>query len=137
MESFWPQVEAGPKISPDDLEIARLVNRTGKIVFSRTLDSVRETASWRNVKLRHKVDPVEIRRLKEMPGKDIWLGTSNLAVSFIKEDLIHEFRFMINPIIIGRGTRIFHEMSSRLNLELTETRKFDSGNVLLFYRPAK
>jgi dihydrofolate reductase len=97
MESFWPKAAVDPETSPDDREIARLINNTEKIVFSRTLEGVRETENWKNVKLRRKVDPVEIRRLKEMPGKDIWVGTSDLAVSFIKEDLIDEFRFMIKP----------------------------------------
>lgn len=135
MESFWPKMEADPKTSPDNLEIARLINRIEKIVFSRTLESVRETANWRNVKLRHKVDPAEIRRLKEMPGKDIWLGTSDLAMSFIKDDMIDEFRFMINPVIVGGGTRIFQGLENRLDLELNKTRKFQNGNVLMYYRP--
>ena len=134
MESFWPKAGADPKTSLDNLEIARLINRVEKIVFSRTLESVRETTNWRNVKLRHKVDPAEIRRLKEMPGKDIWAGTSNLPVSFIKEDLVNEFRFMINPVTVGGGTRVFEGLNCKLDLELTETRNFDSGNVLLYYR---
>jgi len=114
-----------------------LINNAEKIVFSRTLDSVRETENWKNVKVRRKVDPVEIRRLKEMPGKDIWVGTSDLALSFIKEDLIDEFRFMINPVVVGRGRRIFEGLNRKLDLELTESRKFDSGNVLLSYRPRR
>ena len=134
MEGFWPKAAVDPKTSPDNQEIARLINNIEKIVFSRTLDSVRETENWRNVKLRRKVDPVEIRRLKEMPGKDIWVGTSDLAVSFIKEGLIDEFRFMINPVVVGGGRRIFEGLNRKLDLELMESRNFASGNVLLYYR---
>jgi len=137
MEGFWPKAAVDPETSPDNQEIARLINNAEKIVFSRTLDSVRETENWRNVKLRRKVDPVEIRRLKEMPGRDIWVGTSDLAVSFIKEGLIDEFRFMINPVVVGGGRRIFERLNRKLNLELMESRKFDSGNVLLYYRPRR
>jgi dihydrofolate reductase len=137
MEGFWPKAAVDPGTSPDNREIARLINNAEKIVFSRTLDSVRETENWRNVKLRRKVDPVEIRRLKEMPGKDIWVGTSDLALSFIKEDLIDEFRFMINPVVVGGGRRIFEGLNRKLDLELTESRKFASGNVLLYYRPRR
>jgi dihydrofolate reductase len=135
MEGFWPKAAVDPETSPDNREIARLINNTEKIVFSRTLESVRETENWKNVKLRRKVDPVEIRRLKEMPGKDIWVGTSDLALSLIKEDLIDEFRFMINPVIVGGGTRIFQGLEHRLDLELTQTRRFQSGNTLMYYRP--
>jgi len=134
MEGFWPKAAVDPETSPDNQEIARLINNAEKIVFSRTLDSVRETENWRNVKLRRKVDPVEIRRLKEMPGRDIWVGTSDLAVSFIKEGLIDEFRFMINPVVVGGGRRIFEGLNRKLDLELTESRNFASGNVLLYYR---
>ncbi len=137
MEGYWPKAAVDAETSPDDREIARLMNNTEKIVFSRTLEDVRETENWKNVKLRRKVDPVEIRRLKEMPGKDIWVGTSDLAVSFIKEDLIDEFRFMINPVIVGAGTRIFQGLNRRLNLELTRTRSFKSGNTLLYYVPKR
>ena len=135
MEDFWPKAAVDPETSPDDREVARLMNNTEKIVFSRTLEGVRETENWKNVKLRSKVDPVEIRRLKEMPGKDIWVGTSDLAVSFIKESLIDEFRFMVNPVIVGGGTRIFQGLDQRLDLELTKTRRFQSGNMLVYYRP--
>ncbi len=137
MEGFWPKAAVDPETSLDNQEVARLINNTEKIVFSRTLEGVRETENWRNVKLRRNVDPIEIRRLKEMPGKDLWVGTSDLAVSFIKEDLIDEFRFMINPVIVGGGTRIFVDLNRKLDLELTESRKFDSGNVLLCYRPRR
>jgi dihydrofolate reductase len=137
MEGFWPKAAVDPETSPDNQEVARLINNTEKIVFSRTLDSVRETENWKNVKLRRKVDPVEIRDLKERPGKDIWVGTSDLAVSFIKEDLIDEFRFMLNPVIVGAGTRIFQGLNRRLNLELTRSRSFKSGNTLLYYVPRK
>jgi len=135
MEGFWPKAAVDPETSPDNREIAHLMNGTEKIVFSRTLDRVRETANWRNVKLRHSVDLAEIRRFKMIPGKDIWVGTSDLAVSFIKEDLIDEFRFMINPVIVGGGTRIFQGLDKRLDLELKKTRGFQSGNVLMHYRP--
>jgi dihydrofolate reductase len=137
MEGFWPKAAVDPGTSPDNREVARLINNTEKIVFSRTLKGVRETENWKNVKLRRKVDPVEIRRLKEMTGKDIWVGTSDLALSFIKEDLIDEFRFMINPVVVGGGRRIFEGLNRKLDLELTESRKFDSGNVLLYYRPRR
>jgi dihydrofolate reductase len=135
MEGYWPKAAVDPETSLDNQEVARLINNTEKIVFSRTLEGVRETENWKNVKLRRKVDPVEIRRLKEMPGRDIWVGTSDLAVSFIREDLIDEFRFMINPVVIGEGTRIFQGLDRRLDLEPTRIRKFQSGNMLMCYRP--
>jgi dihydrofolate reductase len=137
MESFWPKAATDPKMSDENLEVARLMNTTPKIVFSRTLDKVQETANWKNVRLMRKFDADEVMRLKEQDGKDIWVGGSDLAVSFVEAGLIDEFRFMISPVTIGKGTPIFKGLKSRLKLELIKTRQFKSGNILLYYKPAK
>ena len=137
MESFWPKAATDTKMSKENLEIASLMNNTNKIVFSRTLEKVEEKENWRNVRLMHEFDPEEIRRLKQQPGGGIWVGGSDLAVSFIKAGLIDEFRFMINPVVVGKGTPIFKGLDSKLNLELIKTRQFSSGNILLYYKPAK
>jgi len=137
MESFWPEAATDPAMSKQNLEVASLMNNTNKIVFSRTLDKVEERENWKNIKLVHEFDPAAIARLKELPGKSLAVGGSDLAVSFIKAGLIDEFRFVINPVIIGGGTRIFERMDGRLELELIKTRRFDSGNVLLYYKPGE
>ena len=137
MEAYWPKAAEDPSTSRDDREVARLMNGTKKLVFSRTLDRVRETRNWKNAKLVRKFDPSEIRRLKERPGKDIGVGGPSLASSFAAEGLVDEFRFVINPVALGEGTPIFHGMKERMSLELVKTRKFDSGNVLLCYKPVR
>lgn len=136
MESVWPRMASDRSTSKDDLEIARLINNTDKVVFSRTLRSVKETENWRNVKLVRRFEPAEVRRLKQQPGKEITVGGPNLALSFIKAGLVDEFRFLMTPVVIGRGPPILQGMRDRMNLELMGTRRFDSGNVLLYYRPS-
>lgn len=136
MEATWPKIARDPSASEENLEIARLINDTPKIVFSKTLQSVKETEEWRNVKLVRKFEPAEIRRLKEQPGKDICVGGPNLARSFVKAGMVDEFRFLVTPVIVGRGTPIFDRMGG-LKLEFVNTRQFDSGNVLLRYRPGR
>ncbi len=137
MEASWPKIAEDPTASEEDLEIARLINHTSKIVFSRTLREVKETENWRNVKLVHSFDPDEFARLKGMPGGDIGIGGSDLAVSFIRAGLIDEFRFMMTPVVLGEGTPIFKGLGGTLDLELVSSRLFASGNVLLRYRPAR
>jgi dihydrofolate reductase len=137
MEETWPKMAGDPATSKQNLEIAGLINNVNKIVFSRTLEKAEEHGNWRNVKLVREFEPEEIRRLKGQPGKGIWVGGSDLIVSFIREGLIDEFRFMVNPVIVGEGTPIFKGLGSRLDLELIKTRAFKSGNVLMYYRPAK
>jgi dihydrofolate reductase len=126
-----------PAISKDDRKVANFMNNTEKIVFSRTLENVSETRNWRRMKLVRKFDPADIRRLKERPGGDIGVGGSELAVSFAEAGLIDEFRFMITPVALGAGTPMLQGMKRKLNLELVRTRRFESGNLLLYYKPVK
>jgi dihydrofolate reductase len=135
MEGYWPRAAEDPSTSSDDREIALLMNNTEKIVFSKTLDRVEETKNWKVTKLVHEFDPKEIRRLKAQPGKEIGVGGPDLAMSLMKDGLIDELRFMINPVAIGEGTPVFRGLERRVELELLETRKFSSGNVLLCYEP--
>src|SRR5436853_5706077 len=103
-----------------------MINNTNKIVFSRTLHNVQETENWKNVRLVHEFDAAAVRRLKETPGKGIWVGGSGLALSLIKAKVIDEFRFMINPVVIEKGTSIFEGMQGKLDLELTTTHRYSS-----------
>ena len=137
MERFWPQAQDDPKISKENLIVARLMNNMNKIVISRTLNEIRKHNNWKNVKIVHKFDPKEIMRLKKQPGKAIWVGGSKLALSFIRAGLIDEFRFTISPVVLGAGTPLFNGLDRQLKLELTKTRKFRSGNVMQYYRPRK
>ena len=133
MEEYWPKAEVDPKTAVDDRVVAKLMNETPKIAFSRSLKEVKEQEHWKNVQLRHSIDPDEIRKLKEQPGKDIWVGGSELATEFIKLGLVDEIRLSINPVVIGKGAPLFQGLNKMLELKLTRTRPFKSGNVLLYY----
>jgi dihydrofolate reductase len=135
MESFWPGAPDDPTVSKEDLEIARSLNHTPKIVYSRTLDRVVENKNWTNVELKRDFDPEAIRRLKKEPGKAIGVGGSELAVAFLKAGLIDECVFMMTPVVVGTGTPIFKGLDHRLGLELIGSRTFKSGNLLITYRP--
>jgi dihydrofolate reductase len=136
-EDTWPKAAADPRTSKDNLEIARLINNMNKIVFSKTLKKVEEKESWRNVKLVREVNPEEIKRWKQEPGKDLSVGGNNLAVSFAEAGLIDEIRIMVDPVVIGKGTPLFEGIKDKLNLRLLKIRTFKSGNVLLYYQPVK
>jgi dihydrofolate reductase len=134
-EDFWPKAVDDPKISKDNLEKARLINNMNKVVFSKTLTKVEERENWRNVKLIRDVNSEEIKRWKQESGKDLCIGGSNLALGFAQLGLIDEIRIMVDPIVLGEGTRLFEGVKDKLNLSLLKTRTFKSGNVLLYYQP--
>jgi hypothetical protein len=41
----------------------------------------------------------------------------------------------VNPVVLGNGRTMFDGIEERLTLELTKTRTFGNGNVLLCYEP--
>lgn len=129
MASYWPRAAA----STDDPIVAGLMNNTPKIVFSRTL----KKADWNNTRLVHEGAAAEIKKLKADSDKDIAIfGSNNLVVSLLSENVIDEFRIMINPVAIGSGTPLFHGLRGKIQLKHIDTRIFKSGNVLLYYQMA-
>lgn len=114
-----------------DPRIAERMNRLAKLVVSNTLEAV----SW----LDAPIELITIDRLvdyKRTPGRDVAiLGSSTLTGALLHAGLVDELRLMVNPIILGDGLATFPTASS-VPLELTRTRPFTSGNVLLYYRPA-
>ncbi len=130
MAGYWPTQFA----KENDPVVAEKMNNLPKIVFSRTL----EKAEWNNSRLVKEDVTQEIGKLKQQPGKEMAiLGSSNLCVSLIKMGLLDEFRVMVNPIVLNKGNTLFAGLNDKLNLKLLKTRTFKSGNVLLYYQPAK
>ncbi len=131
MEGFWPSKEG----LEDDPIVAEKMNTTPKIVFSRTLKSVQETDIWKNVRLVKNNIAEEIQKLKEQPGKALFvLGSNNLCVTLLELGLLDELRIMVNPVVIGKGTPLFAGIKEEVHLNLLESRTFGNGNVLMHYQ---
>lgn len=130
MESFWPTDEA---IKADPI-VARYMNELPKVVFSKKL----KTATWNNTKVVNANIAEEVKNLKAQPGKNIALfASSNLAKTFVEHDLVDEFHFLINPIVLGTGHSFLNGLQSKQKLRLTNSKVFNSGNVLLCYEPVR
>lgn len=129
MASYWPTQVA----LESDPVVADKMNSTPKVVFSRTLHS----AEWNNTRLAR--DAVqEITKLKQQDGKDIAIfGSANLAAGLIPLGLIDEFRIMVSPVVLGKGTPLFQGVNDPLSLNLLRSKTFGNGNVLLIYQPAQ
>ncbi len=127
MASYWPTAAA----KSDDPIVAKKMNTTPKIVFSKTL----ERADWENTRLSKDAGET-IRQLKGQPGRDMAIfGSNNLVVSLAQEGLVDEFRIMVNPVAIGAGTSLFAGIKEKLDLKLVDTKNFKNGNVLIYYQP--
>jgi len=64
------------------------------------------------------------------------LGSGSIVAQLTDERLIDEYQLVVNPIVLGQGRTLFAGLRERLPLELTSTRTFTNGNVLLCYQPA-
>jgi dihydrofolate reductase len=126
---YWETADQNPSAADYELEFARIWQATPKIVFSNTLERVEG-----NARLARDSVSEEIARLKEQPGKDVSVGGAGLASTFIKLDLVDEYRLFVSPVVLGSGTPYFPTLDQRINLELAETRTFGSRVVYLRYR---
>ncbi|MEP6695905.1 MAG: dihydrofolate reductase family protein [Pseudonocardiales bacterium] len=110
------------------------MNSISKYVVSSTLT----TLEWPGSKL-ISGDVVEaLRPLKSQPGNDLLLsGSGQLFRAMHAADLIDLYRFMLHPIVLGAGRRLFEEGPDRTTLQLSHTETFASGIVILEYEPAE
>ncbi len=124
--AYWPG-------APADDPFAQKLNGMPKYVVSTTLTK----ADWNNSTLIKKNVAAEIAKIKQQPGPGILSvsGSGKLAQSLMKDNLIDEYDLWIHPLILGSGKRLFDGGAIPSNLKLVDTRKTDSGILILKYQP--
>ncbi|HEV8118845.1 MAG TPA: dihydrofolate reductase family protein [Thermoanaerobaculia bacterium] len=130
MKSWWPT----PAAIAADPKMAAVVNESPKIVFSRKLKAVEEAPNWKNITLRHEIDPGHVRTLKAKGDLTI-LGSGSIVQQFANLRLIEEYALIVVPLVLGRGKSLF-EGIEKSDVQLLESRSFRNGLVLLRYKPA-
>ena len=129
---YWETADQNPSAPEYELEFAHIWKALPKIVFSTTLETVEG-----NARLVREDAVEEATKLKEQPGRDLAVGGAALASTFIKLDLVDEYRLFVSPVVLGGGTPYFPPLNERINLDLVETRTFGSRVVYLRYRRAR
>jgi dihydrofolate reductase len=98
-------------------------------VFSTTLNEVREGS----ILIKEDVE-AEVKKIKNAPGKDIWLfGGASLTSSLLNLGLVDEIGLAIHPIILGAGKPLFSNVQKRIGLKLTDQKTYSTGLVSLTY----
>jgi dihydrofolate reductase len=116
--------------------MARVVNHSPKIVFSKKLKSVEEGPNWKNVRLLHEIEPVGIRELEaETRGDFTTLGSGSVVRQLANLGLVDEYCLVVAPIVLGAGKRLF-ESFRETGMDLLESRSFGNGLVVHRYEPA-
>jgi dihydrofolate reductase len=113
-------------------EVARGMNASPKVVFSRTLSE----AAWNNTRLLKGDLVTEVRKLKEESGAGMCiLGSGSIVAQLAPQGLIDEYQFMVDPVALGKGRSMFDGLPEPLNLKLTKSRVFQNDKVFLRYEP--
>lgn len=137
MIPFWPNVAKNSKgHSKADIEFAEAFNSVDKVVFSRSLDRIEEQGA----RLVRSDLKDEILRLKQEKGKDILTGGVDIPSQLMALGLVDEYRFVVQPVVVGKGKRLMEgvDLREKLRLKLVVSRTFGSGCILLRYvNPAK
>jgi len=76
-----------------------------------------------------------VGQLKNTTGKGIVVfGGGELAKSLFEADLIDEVVLNVQPVILGSGVLLFHQMKRQIDLELFDVKRLKDGCVVLSYR---
>ena len=128
MAGVWPERAGDP--------FADQMNAIKKYVASRTLTE--SELSWNNTELLPVDDALgAIRGLREQGRGDMQvMGSASLARQLVEQDLVDEYRLMIEPVLLGGGKRIFPEDGAMRPLELVSTSSSGTGVHIATYRPA-
>ncbi|MBV9010146.1 MAG: dihydrofolate reductase family protein [Verrucomicrobia bacterium] len=133
MVPFWPALAKSQSAPTKAMnEFARVFDSTPKVVFSRTVAEAED----KNTRIVRSGLREEIMRLKAESGKDMLLGGVDLSSQLVRLGLVDEYFFVIQPIIVGKGRRLFDTSAfqEKLQLKLVDTKNFKSGSIALHYR---
>jgi dihydrofolate reductase len=129
MAGWWPTPAARQAMPV----VAKRMNEAPKVVFSRKM----EKPEWVNTRLVKRNLVEEVRKMKEQKGPDLVLmGSGTIVAQLTQAGAIDVYHIVVNPVVIGEGRTLFEGVSRKLPLQLTASRAFKNGNVLLTYEPS-
>jgi dihydrofolate reductase len=120
----------GVRWRPRSGELADRLNSMPKYVVSSTLNN----PNWNNSTVL-KGDPVtEVSKLKEVLDGEIVVPASyQLGRTLIEHDLVDELRFVVFPVVLGAGERLFGETNDKTPMRLLDARTLGEGLAYLTY----
>lgn len=130
MASAWPERAGDP--------FADQMNAIPKYVVSRTL-TAEAVSRWNNTTLLGGDDAIgAVRELRDRDGDGgiQVMGSASLAAQLVGNDLVDEYRLMLEPILLGGGKTIYPEDGRARPLELVSVTQAKTGVLICAYRPA-
>lgn len=124
-ESFkgaWPDRE-GP--------MADKINTMEKCVISSTLDpaATDDDPRWMNTSVLRSLE--EVAALRRGDGGDILVcGSRTLVQALLLAGLVDELHLQMFPVILGSGRRLYPDGPQKFELELTGSKRLETGVLL-------
>ena len=109
-------------------EYADIWRDADKIVYSTSLDDV----STARTTIQRTFDPEAVRQLKEASGSDLSIGGPGIAAEAFRHGLVDECVLLLLPVVVGGGKPGLPR-GARLDLDLLDHRRFDSGAIYVRY----
>ncbi|HEY0870908.1 MAG TPA: dihydrofolate reductase family protein [Acidothermaceae bacterium] len=129
MAAYWPTAQA----TANDPAIASRMNDKDKLVFSTTLTE----ASWSGTTIVRGEATQHLPMIKAATDKELLvIGSAHLTANLAQAGVLDELRVMVCPITLGQGRSLFEDLNGRVSLTLLRVKQFDSGNLVLTYRPS-
>nr|WP_216654066.1 dihydrofolate reductase family protein [Nocardioides sp. zg-DK7169] len=128
MSAHWPTADQQPDATPEEVEYARLWQKTPKVVFSTTLKEVHG-----NARLVTGDAVAEIRRLKAEDGAPMEIAGASLAGTAMRAGLVDDYQVVTHPVLLGGGTPFFSALDSWVNLRHVGTRSLPEGVSVAHY----
>ena len=132
MVPYWPDIARRQSETAATNEFALVFDALEKVVFSTALKHVEDP----NTRIARGNVAEEVLALKQQSGKDICIGSVNIASQLSERGLIDEYRFVVHPVVAGKGPRLFETVKpqERLLLDFIDSESFHSGVVALHYK---
>lgn len=129
MAAYWPTEQA----MANDPAITSRMNEKDKLVFSTTLTG----ASWSGTTVVRGEAAEHVPAIKAAAGSELLvIGSAHLTANLAQAGVLDELRIMVCPVVLGQGRSLFEDLKNRVSLTLLRVRQFDSGNLVLTYRPS-
>lgn len=128
--SVWPAITTDPDTDLRTRDLGVYLNTVEKVVFSRSL----QKAGWENSRISRDLES-EVRALRVAPGRDILvINSASIIQELMRAGLIDDLRFVLVPVLLGGGLRLFAEGLPNSAWTLIQATILADGAIGLHYR---
>ncbi|MBN9741101.1 deaminase [Amycolatopsis sp. A1MSW2902] len=127
----WGMMSANAAPGRERIRLA--LNERPKYVASKTLTA----PAWSGTSVLSGDLATAVADLKARPGGELQVhGSGTLVRRLLELDLVDEMIFLVIPVIVGQGQRLFPQNGPDLALDLVESRVDTKGVTTQVWRPA-